>query len=67
MVISYSAKENNWLWNHTAGIGNWMFTKVLSYAEDKDEQIHLDWIEISDSEKLEKEQEQEEYFKPKDE
>ena len=63
MIQRIEAKEGHWLWNHTEPIGSWDFCKSLEY-DDKfpwNKDLPERWTEITDAEKVAKEEEQEEW------
>ena len=65
MIQKIEAKEGNWLWSCKEEIGNWDFCKSLEY-DDKfpwNKGLPERWTEITDAEKVTKEEEQEEWRK----
>lgn len=68
MIQRIEAKEGDWLWNHTEPIGSWDFCKSLEF-DDKfpwNKDLPERWQEITDAEKVAREEEQEEWRKEQD-
>lgn len=68
MIQRIEAKDGCWLWNHTEPIGSWDFCKSLEF-DDKfpwNKDLPERWTEITDAEKVAKEEEQEEWRKEQD-